>query len=167
MNFIKKHTYIRKLTALDSLIVIATLLSLAILYFNNFNLNEYHTKIIGLSWAIFLGMIMGSYSTTIVIRLPKNTLFNKDDPHCANCNTYLQRQDLYPIFSFLINKGRCRFCQDKIPISIFYTETLICLLYSFAYLYYGFSNLYFIITTIFFFIFILMGLLINKLDKNK
>lgn len=34
--------------------------------------------------------------------------------HCAKCNTSLKALDLIPIFSWLINKAKCKYCKDKI-----------------------------------------------------
>lgn len=34
--------------------------------------------------------------------------------HCTSCNKFLQVIDLIPIFSYMINRGKCRQCQSKV-----------------------------------------------------
>lgn len=43
---------------------------------------------------------------------------------CENCRTPLLWVDLIPLFSFLFLKGRCRYCDEKIPLRLPLVELL-------------------------------------------
>jgi leader peptidase (prepilin peptidase)/N-methyltransferase len=73
-------------------------------------------------------------------RRPLNKSIVKPASHCDNCHHTLKWYELIPIFSFIIQKGRCRKCHIK--LSIFYPcmELLTGLLFLFSYLRFGFTN---------------------------
>lgn len=48
--------------------------------------------------------------------------FLKGRSFCFSCSTPLKSVDLFPIFSFLFLKGRCRYCKSKISSSTFLIE---------------------------------------------
>jgi prepilin signal peptidase PulO-like enzyme (type II secretory pathway) len=64
---------------------------------------------------VMLGLAVGNYATSIVFRLPRGLKISNDPPYCDSCRTYLRPRDLFPFFSWVINKGRCRFCAVRIP----------------------------------------------------
>jgi leader peptidase (prepilin peptidase)/N-methyltransferase len=101
---------------------------------------------LGLVWAILFGLMFGSYSTSFIARMPKGIMRKKEDAYCMSCKHPLERRDLYTIFSYVINRGKCRFCDAAIPKAIFFTETTVTIGYIVAYLQYGFS-MYFIIVS--------------------
>lgn len=61
-------------------------------------------------WTLF-----GSFGSVLIYRLKswEKWILNGRS-HCAKCNTTLQALDLIPIFSWLCNLGKCRYCKDKI-----------------------------------------------------
>ena len=64
---------------------------------------------------IFLfGLTIGSFLNCVIYRLEKSESFLKGRSYCPNCKHILGWQDLIPVFSFLILKGKCRYCQQKI-----------------------------------------------------
>jgi prepilin signal peptidase PulO-like enzyme (type II secretory pathway) len=70
---------------------------------------------------IFLfGAALGSFIAVIVNRYNTGLPFFRGRSFCFSCNTKLANKDLVPIFSFLSLKGKCRYCDSKIP-----KETLI------------------------------------------
>ena len=74
---------------------------------------------------IFLfGGAVGSFVNVIADRYNTGLSFLKGRSFCFSCNTGLKSIDLFPIFSFLFLKGRCRHCQSKIPVSALVTELL-------------------------------------------
>lgn len=63
-----------------------------------------------------LGLIVGSFLSMLIPRLhfeEKGIFFGRS--HCAKCKKTLAARDLIPLFSFLLNGGKCRFCKKKIP----------------------------------------------------
>jgi prepilin signal peptidase PulO-like enzyme (type II secretory pathway) len=67
-------------------------------------------------FVFLLGLAVGSFLNCIIYRLEKNESFLKGRSYCPNCHHTLAWQDLIPIFSFLILKGKCRYCGKKISL---------------------------------------------------
>ncbi len=63
---------------------------------------------------IFLfGLVVGSFLNVLILRVPvKESLLKRS--HCTGCGHTLSWYDLFPLFSFLLLKGRCRYCNRKI-----------------------------------------------------
>ncbi|OCL28138.1 peptidase A24 [Orenia metallireducens] len=60
------------------------------------------------------GLIIGSFLNVVIYRLPREESIVFPPSHCPNCQTNLKAFDLIPIFSFLFNKGKCRYCSENI-----------------------------------------------------
>ena len=76
-------------------------------------------------WSIIFflfGSALGSFILVVADRFNTGLKFFKGRSICFSCNAGLKRADLVPIFSFLFLKGRCRYCQSKIPVDVFITE---------------------------------------------
>ena len=63
-----------------------------------------------------VGTIIGSFLHVVGTRLPANESIVKPGSHCEFCNHPLKYYDLFPIFSYLISGGKCRYCHQKIRI---------------------------------------------------
>lgn len=93
--------------------------------------------------AIFLAFyIVGAFSTTDILRLLKGSTVSVSCPDCfcPACGSRLPLHDQIPVFSYLLNRGSCRFCGSKIPISelfseltVFFTLSAISILSGFSY----------------------------------
>jgi prepilin signal peptidase PulO-like enzyme (type II secretory pathway) len=89
------------------------------------------------------GTIWGSFLGVIIERLywSKNKwhldLFSPS--HCEHCQHKLSAIDLVPIFSFLGQKGKCRYCKKSINWRIFLVEILTGLIFALAYFNFSFS----------------------------
>lgn len=76
----------------------------------------------------FIGACIGSHALVVVNRYEtKDFLFGSSK--CDSCQTPLTILDEIPIFSYLIKKGKCSFCNNLIPISCLYTEIISGLLF--------------------------------------
>ena len=84
----------------------------------------------------YLGAIMGSFYNVIGTRLPKkeNVLIARS--HCDNCGKVLKWYNLIPLFSYLLQKGRCSFCKEKISSNHFWIELGTGFLFLLTYLYF-------------------------------
>lgn len=72
---------------------------------------------------IFLfGLAVGSFLNCIIYRLEANKSFLRGRSFCPHCKHILGWQDLIPIFSFIILKGKCRYCQQKISLQYPFVE---------------------------------------------
>ena len=68
------------------------------------------------------GSFFGSFFTLAVYRIPrKEDIFIKHS-YCPNCTHKLGFFDLFPIFSYLFLKGKCRYCGNKIRPRYFLLE---------------------------------------------
>lgn len=62
----------------------------------------------------FLGLFLGSLVNNIAYRLVRKENFIFGPSKCDNCQKKLNWYELIPIFSYLIQKGKCRKCKDII-----------------------------------------------------
>lgn len=62
-----------------------------------------------------VGSIVASFLGLVVDRFPEQSIIVPSS-HCNTCGQKLTPRDLVPILSQLINRLRCRFCGEKIPI---------------------------------------------------
>lgn len=63
----------------------------------------------------YLGATLGSFLSVVIYRIHNNEkgiLFGRS--HCPHCKRLLVGMDLIPIASYIMLKGRCRHCQEKI-----------------------------------------------------
>jgi prepilin signal peptidase PulO-like enzyme (type II secretory pathway) len=70
------------------------------------------------SFVFIFGLIVGSFLNCVIYRLETKESFLKGGSYCPRCKHILSWKDLVPIFSFLLLKGKCRYCQK--PISLQY-----------------------------------------------
>lgn len=79
------------------------------------------------------GLIIGSFLNVCIYRIPREESIIFPFSHCPKCNTNLKFHDLVPVFSFIVYKGRCRYCGEKIspqyPIIEILTATIYILLF--------------------------------------
>jgi len=64
----------------------------------------------------FIGLAVGSFVNVLIDRLPEgeNVLIGRS--HCDFCKKTLRWYELIPLFSFLIQRGRCLRCHKKLSI---------------------------------------------------
>jgi len=66
---------------------------------------------------IFLfGISVGSFLNCLIYRLPRGKNFFTGRSSCPKCKRVLGFKDLIPILSFIILKGKCRYCHQKISL---------------------------------------------------
>jgi len=84
-----------------------------------------------------VGAILGSFYYVVAYRIPKGESIIYPPSHCPKCNHRLGPLELIPIFSYILQLGKCKNCKSK--ISIFYPlfEITCGLLFGFSYLSYG------------------------------
>ena len=76
-----------------------------------------------------LGAIIGSFLNVVIHRVPREQSIVFPNSTCPSCHTALRPYDNIPIFSFLILRGRCRFCRKPISIRYPIVESLTAFLF--------------------------------------
>ena len=64
--------------------------------------------------AAVFGLIFGSFLNVCIARLPKHESIVSPRSHCPRCGRPIRWFDNIPVLSFLILRGRCRDCREKI-----------------------------------------------------
>ncbi|MDO8663699.1 MAG: prepilin peptidase [Candidatus Wildermuthbacteria bacterium] len=64
----------------------------------------------------FFGLAVGSFLNCVIYRLEEGKSFLKGRSYCPHCKHNLSWQDLVPVLSFLILRGKCRYCRGKISV---------------------------------------------------
>lgn len=60
------------------------------------------------------GITVGSFLNVCIYRIPKQENIVTESSHCMNCGKILKWYELIPLFSFLIQGGKCRNCHTKL-----------------------------------------------------
>lgn len=86
-----------------------------------------------------LGTIFGSFYLVMGTRLPlkENVITGKS--RCDNCKHSLSWYEMIPIISFVVQKGKCRYCHKKIDSIHLIIEIVTGLLFVFGYYYFNIS----------------------------
>jgi len=69
---------------------------------------------IGIILAALLGLIIGSFLNAVIYRLSQSESVAKGRSYCPHCKHQLSWLDLFPVVSFIMLAGKCRYCQKTI-----------------------------------------------------
>jgi leader peptidase (prepilin peptidase)/N-methyltransferase len=85
-------------------------------------------------FVFIIGLFIGSFLNCVSCRIFLEEDFVIKNSYCPNCNHKLSAIDLVPVFSFLLLKGKCRYCNDKIswqyPLAELATGIVFVLIYA-------------------------------------
>lgn len=101
---------------------------------------------------ILLGSIIGSFLNVVIDRWGTKRSIVSKRSHCEACSKKLQYIDLIPIVSFLMLRGRCRYCNNKFPFRILLVEIISALAIPVLYYLLGTNIIVFILILIIFYI---------------
>lgn len=106
-------------------------------------MNEYleilNSTPIGMVIAIFFGLSFGSFATMASYRIPRGEDIVFQPSHCPACGHRLLTLDLFPLFSWLANKGKCRHCKVSVSIRYPLIEIFTAILFVLTFYKFGFS----------------------------
>lgn len=74
------------------------------------------------------GLMLGSFSSAVIHRLPRNENFVVGRSRCLSCDKTLSPIELIPILSWIFLRGRCRHCRQRISIKYPLIELASCLI---------------------------------------
>ncbi len=67
-----------------------------------------------LTITILYGVIIGSFLNVCIYRVPKHESIVVVRSHCMSCGNQIKWYDLVPLVSFLVLRGKCRYCKAKL-----------------------------------------------------
>lgn len=70
------------------------------------------------------GLVFGSFLNVCVYRIPLHLSLVFPGSHCPHCKKSIKPYDNIPLISYLVLKGRCRFCKTSISIRYPLVEAL-------------------------------------------
>ena len=84
-----------------------------------------------------LGLLIGSFLNLSINRIPNKESIAFMPIRCASCNTRLKFWDLIPVLSYIVYKGKCRHCLEKISVRYPIIELMNGLIYLYLYVKFG------------------------------
>lgn len=100
--------------------------------------------IAGIAISLIFGLCAGSFATAIISRVPSGHSWiaspsGMERSACLHCKHRLGVLDLIPLFSWLLLRGRCRYCKMQIGWRYPLTESISAIMFVVTYLVWGFS----------------------------
>lgn len=86
-----------------------------------------------------IGLCFGSFFTVVGLRCPKHENFIDGHSHCDQCSHELAFLDMIPIISYILLKGKCRYCHKKIDNLSTFMELFTGILFMLSYIAFGLS----------------------------
>ncbi len=86
-----------------------------------------------------LGLLIGSFINVCIVRIPEGESIVFPPSRCPRCQKRLSPLDLIPVISYLLLRGKCRHCGEKISARYPLVEILVSVLFILVYRKYGLS----------------------------
>lgn len=96
-------------------------------------------KIFFAVFAFLLGSVIGSFLNVVILRTPLKQSIVTEPSHCFTCGHRLAWYDMFPIFSYIFLRGKCRYCHTHYSARYMIIEAITAVLYCLAYLTFGFT----------------------------
>ncbi|MCC6661337.1 MAG: A24 family peptidase [Phycisphaerales bacterium] len=91
-------------------------------------------SIVWLLFAMAFGGCVGSLINVLVYRLPRGLSVVRPPSRCPSCGTQLTFRENFPVFGWLLLRGRCRFCRSPISPEYPLVEALTAVVFGLLYL---------------------------------
>lgn len=86
-----------------------------------------------------LGLSMGSYLNVCAYRIPREKSVTFPPSHCPSCKNPIKPLDNIPVLSYIVLRGKCRACGDKISLRYPAIELITGILWAASYYRFGLS----------------------------
>lgn len=77
-----------------------------------------------IAYSAVLGLLVGSFLTVVVDRVPRHASIVAPGSACGACGTRLGPVDLVPVLSWIVLRGKCRTCHTKIGVEPLVVELI-------------------------------------------
>lgn len=84
--------------------------------------------------AFILGSVIGSFLNVVILRTPEKQSIITEPSHCFSCGHQLAWYDMFPIFSYIFLRGRCRYCGESFSPRYMIVELITAVFYCLSYL---------------------------------
>ena len=111
--------------------------------------------------SMIFGGIVGSFLNVCIFRLPKEESIIWPGSHCPLCEKPIKFYDNIPLVSYLLLRGRCRYCKESISIQYPLVEGISALSSLLLFMKFGPSLIY-----IFYFAFVAALIVITVIDLH-
>lgn len=98
---------------------------------------EHAATLIGIVMMLVIGPAVGNYACSVVYRLPRGQTPFERHPFCGHCNADLKPIDLFPILSWCLTRGKCRYCAGVIPAVYTVIEAVCGIVFIVYFLHFG------------------------------
>lgn len=98
--------------------------------------------VLNIAYAVFafiFGSVIGSFLNVVILRTPLKQSIVTEPSHCFSCGHRLAWYDMFPIFSWIFLRGKCRYCKARISPRYMIIEAITAVSYCLAYLIFGFK----------------------------
>jgi len=84
-----------------------------------------------------LGLIFGSFLNVCIVRVPRRESVVSPGSHCPSCSAPVRWHDNIPVLSYILLRGRCRNCGERISMLYPTVEILTALVFLLGFARYG------------------------------
>lgn len=116
---------------------------------------------------LLFGILIGSFLNVCIYRIPRKESIAFGASHCTKCGNRIKWYDLIPIISYLILRGKCRVCKEKISLQYPLIELTNGLAYFGLYRILGLTIWFFISCVVFSILLVIMVIFIQKKKINE
>lgn len=92
---------------------------------------------------VLAGLVWGSFLNVVIYRLPEGMSLVRPPSACPACKKRIKPYDNVPVLSYLILRGKCRHCGNRIPVSYVLVEIMTPAAFVILYLQYSLSLFFF------------------------
>lgn len=96
----------------------------------------------GVIFMLVIGPAIGNYACSVIYRLPRGQTPFERHPFCGHCGADLKPIDLFPILSWCLTRGKCRYCLGPVPILYTYVEIACAAVFVFYFLGFGIGEVF-------------------------
>lgn len=92
-----------------------------------------------ITFFLILGLLIGSFLNVCIYRIPRSESVSFPPSHCTNCDSKIKPYDLVPVISYILLRGKCRHCGEKISVKYPLIELITSTIFLALYIKFGLS----------------------------